>query len=413
MDVVSSCGLCKGKAFQKVFDWGMLSLGFPVEPYEASTSQIWQEELALEICKRCFLVQTVHKIPHEKLGQENLYLSECSKLILDHYEYLSSYIPSLLSLPKDSLILEIGCGDGSLLRKFRQKGFENVIGVEPAIHPQREYPFGIIADFFNSNVVKILKNAGKYPDCIISNSVLYQVPDLDIFFTNLSSLMKKGSFAVIEVEYFNDAMRNLRFDGFAHLRCYWFTVNSLIYAFNKYKLQIIDIERDPDYRGGILRVIATKNKHSKENLKPHLLDWKDRELRELSSQSLKSFGDKINQIIEVAQGKIAELIEQKISIYGYGGGIKAATIVNSLNLTSKEVKMVVDMDPNKHGKVIPVANIPIRPVSDLFEQEESGKKAVIILALDHAVEVEKLLLEKLKKNSMIIYILPEFRVVTV
>ena len=71
------------------------------------------------------------------------------------------------------------------------------------------------------------------------------------------------------------------------------------------------------------------------------------------------------------------------------------------------------MDPNKHGKVIPVANIPIRPVSDLFEQEESGKKAVIILALDHAVEVEKLLLEKLKKNSMIIYILPEFRVVTV
>src|SRR5690606_1546289 len=54
------------------------------------------------------------------------------------------------------------------------------------------------------------------------------------------------------------------------------------------------------------------------------------------------------------------LAEHPGPIVGYGGGLKAATLVNWLSLTSNELPFVVDGDPHKQGKVIPLANIPIR-----------------------------------------------------
>lgn len=408
--MLNSCCLCGNRTFEKVFELGTLPLGFPIEASKALTNQVWRQRLELVICNQCLLVQTVHKIPDEELVSENLYHSGTSKLVSDHDEQFSSKIPSMLSLSKDSLILEIGCGDGSLLEKFCQKGFNNVIGVEPSIH-KKEYPFEVIVDFFNANAVKNLRNSGKYPDCIIANYVIELVPDLDLLFSNLANLMKKGSFLVIEVPYFNDFLNALRIDGFAHLRCNWFTVNSLIYALDKYSMGIVCIEHDINYRGGTLRVIAEKE--CQREIPDLILNWKNKEIEELNSRSFDSFRDTINGLRDDIKTKIAELTKKKTPIYGYGGGLKASTLVNWLNLTSKEIKMIVDMDPNKHYKMIPIANIPLKPVSDLFNQGKNAKIAVIILALDHVNEVETFLLKGLEKGSLVIHPLPEFQTMIV
>jgi len=284
------------------------------------------------------------------------------------------------------------------------------MGVEPSVH-KKEYPFEVIVDFFNANVLKSLRNSGKYPDCIILNYVLELVPDLDLFLSNLANLMKKGSFLVIEVPYFNDFLNTFRIDGFAHLRCSWFTINSLIYALDKHSMGIVSIEHDINYRGGTLRVIAEKE--CQREISALILSWKNKEIEELNSRSFYSFRDRINGLRDDIKTEIGQLTQKKIPIYGYGGGLKASTLVNWLNLTSKEIKMVVDMDLNKHYKMIPIANIPVKPVSDLFNQGKNAKIAVIILALDHVNEVEKLLLRRLENGSLIIHLLPEFKTIIV
>lgn len=409
--MLNPCCLCGNQTLEEVFELGTLPLGSPIEASEALVNQVWREELEFVICDQCCLVQTIHTIPDEKLVSENLYPSDSSKLVSDHDEQFSSTIPSLLSLSKDSLILEIGCGDGSLLRRLCQKGFTNLVGVDHSIHSKKEYPFEVIADFFNADVVRILMNSGRYPNCIIANYILELVPDLDLFFSNLATLMQKGSFLVIEVPYLSDFVSNFRIDGFAHLRRSWFTINSLVYALDKHNMGIVSIDHDTDYRGGTLRVIAKKEYQTEiSNL---ILNWKNKEREELNSCSFNLFRDKINRLRHDIKAKIAQLRESEIPIYGYGGGIKASTLVNWLSLTSEEIKMTVDIDPNKHQKMIPIANIPIRPVADLFSEERDAKIAVIILALDHVSEVEKLLLRRLGKGSLIIYLLPEFRTVRV
>jgi SAM-dependent methyltransferase len=395
-----------------VFELGTLPLGFPIEPSKALANQVWRQKLELVICKRCYLVQTVHKIPKEELVSENLYSSSSSKLVSDHDEQFSSNIPSLLSLSKDSLILEIGCGDGSLLEKFYQKGFSNLIGIEPSAHSEKGYPFEVITDFLNADVVRVLSNRGKYPDCIIAKHVIDLVPDLDLLFSNLANLMKNGAFVIIEVPYLIDFLNAFRIDGFAHLECCWFTINSLIYALDKYNMGIVSIEHETNYRGGTLRVIAKKG-YQKE-ISNLILDWKNKEVEELSPRSFNAFRDKIDRLRRDIRSKIAELTEEKkIPIYGYGGGLKASTLVNWLNLTSKEIKMVVDIDHNKHYKMIPIANIPIKPVPSLFNLAQNAKIAVIILALDHVNEVEAILSKRLGKGSLIIHPLPEFKTIVI
>lgn len=410
--MLNSCRLCGNRTFEKVFELGTLPLGFPIEPSNALTNQVWRQKLELAICNQCYLVQTVHKVSKEKLLSENLYLSESSKLVSDHDEQFSSDIPHLLSLSKDSLILEIGCGDGSLLERFYQKGFNSLIGIEPLIHPKKEYPFEVIVDSFSAKVVRTLKSRGEHPNCIIANYVVELVPDLDLFFSNLANLMKKGAFLVMEVPYFGDFLNTFRIDGFAHARCNWFTINSLIYALDKHNMGIANIEHDKDYRGGTLRVIAKKEYQSE--ISSLLLNWKIKEMEELNSRLFSSFRHKIDKLRYDIKTKIAELIEVgEISIYGYGAGVKSSTLVNWLNLTSKEIKMVADIDPNKHNKMIPIANIPVKPVSDLFNEGEKSKIAVINLALDHTNEVEALLLRRLGKGSLIIHLIPEFKTITV
>lgn len=404
-----NCCLCGDKTFEKMFDLGILPLGFPVNASQSNTIQIWKERLELVMCKRCFLAQTVYKVPSEKLMSENLYLSKHSKILLEHVEQFVSSISSIVHLSKDLLILEIGCGDGLLLERFQQEGFKRVIGIEPSIHLDKKYPFYVIRDFFNSNVVKELKDAGKFPGLVIANYVIELIPDLRNFFIELSGLMKKETLLVLEVPYLNDFFKSFRVDGFAHLRCNWFTASSLVYAFNEFGIEVIDIQHDKDYRGGTLRAIGKK--HSMMGFNNRSIELIKKEKEALNTQFFNTFRNRIFATRNEILSRIKE-IGKDISIYGYGGGVKASTLLNWLGVTSKEIKKIVDNDPNKQYRHIPIANIPIMPIQDLLNKKHE-KIAVIILAIDHVNEVEQFLLQNLGKGSMIIHLLPEFRTIMV
>jgi ubiquinone/menaquinone biosynthesis C-methylase UbiE len=58
-------------------------------------------------------------------GRESFFYSD----EITHYKCLKKM--SILDLPKTSVILDVGCGNGDLLRFLSKMGYTNVIGVEP------------------------------------------------------------------------------------------------------------------------------------------------------------------------------------------------------------------------------------------------------------------------------------------
>ncbi len=404
IDNLATCNFCMEKNFTQIFNLGTIPLGYPIE--NSNSDDIWSNELEIILCDKCLLAQTVQKVPPSKLTSENYYVSEKAKLISEHDTKLVSDIIKQFSLNNDSLILEIGSGDGSFLEIFRKHGFTNVIGIEPAIHFEKKHEFEVIKNFFNSEVIQHLVNTNKIPDVIIANYIIELVPDLNDFFSNLTKIMKKNSIFIMEVPYLNDFLKSFRLDGFAHLRCNWFTMNAIINIFKKLNLHIIDIQHHSDYRGGTLRVIVKKENSFNDFIKADLIDVLNKEKIELDTENNKILKEKIAQLKNSLRTQIHELQNKQMKIIGYGAGLKASTLINWLNLDNGEIEFVVDSDPNKQFKNIPGTKISIKPLNELNAKNE--KIAVIILAYDHVKEIESFLHSKLPNGSKIVKLLPKF-----
>jgi len=386
----------------EVFDLGVIPLGFPKE--QSMLTNIWMEKLELILCKNCYLIQTKNKIPHEKLAEENLYRSESAKIVSNHDQTFMQELQKIIPIQKDSTILEIGSGDGTLLKNFSEQGLQKLIGIEPSIHDDKSYSFEIIQDFFNDRTVTKLINDDKIPDVIISNYVIELIPDLFLFFNNLQALMKENSYFIIEVPYFFDFVENHRFDGFAHLRCNWFTVKSLVNIFNLYNLEIVKIQNLKNYRGGTIRAIVKKSSNPSINEDVNIM------IKIEEEKFSKQFFSELQKTINSKQKEIMNyfhlLKNENLPIFGYGGGLKSSVLINWLKLSKDDIEMTFDADPNKENKFIPEANIPIFSTSKLRDLENNC--IIINFSLDHRKEVEEFLQNNLPVNSKIVHLLPKF-----
>lgn len=403
--MIERCRLCEASTLHFVFDLGVLPLGFPVALEEARSEKLWRERLVIHLCEQCGLAQTGRNVPPEQLITENLYASSVAQVVRTHDEKFVREVVQQLGLRKDTLILEIGCGDGVLLRCFHRWGFNNLIGIEPAIHPSVVYPFPVIRSFFNAQVVQRLIHDGKQPDLLICNYVLELVPEIRNFFANLRNVMKDGSYLVVEVPYFLDSVRNRRVDGFVHLRCLWFTLTALVYAFQHHGLEVVTIEYDEVYRGGTLRAVCRKVAFS-TSLSEGIQRRLEEERAFLFGKQLGSLQSELKGLRRNLQEHLDALVKSGIAVYGYGAGLKACTLLNWLNLDHDSIVMVVDRDPNKQGKAVPIVSIPIGSPDKL---PSTVPVAVLMLALDHITEVERFLRSHLAPGSQIVHLLPCFR----
>ena len=62
-----------------------------------------------------------------------LYTSSTSKLFRDHFvKAAKNYVKELKLNKSKSFIIDIGSNDGVALKPFKDMGFKNLLGVEPA-----------------------------------------------------------------------------------------------------------------------------------------------------------------------------------------------------------------------------------------------------------------------------------------
>ncbi len=105
---------------------------------------------------------------------------------------------NLLDLPKDSFIVDCGCGNGELTAKIKEKGYrvlgldgsENMIALAKKNHPDIEFKYGDIVNF------KLDKKA----DGIFSNAVLHWIDKnkQEIMLKNIAANLVDGGTFVFE-----------------------------------------------------------------------------------------------------------------------------------------------------------------------------------------------------------------------
>lgn len=121
---------------------------------------------------------------------------------MNDIELEANYCKLLLSLPKNAEILDIGCGDGRMIKYLIQKGYVNVSGVDRSVISQE-------INFSNPNI-KIESAAvgpewfcahSKKYDLIIMRQMIYYVDRLEIesFLVEMKKIINTNGQVLIEI----------------------------------------------------------------------------------------------------------------------------------------------------------------------------------------------------------------------
>ena len=167
------------KKFKKVLDFKKTPLANSYKKNLNIKEQYFS--LSCVLCKKCGHLQLSHLVNPKIMFENYLYVSGTSKVLKKHFIDYAKKMISMFNFTNKSKVLDIACNDGTFLEYFKNKKFENVVGVEPAQNLRilnLKKKIDINTNFFNKKFSHVMKKKYKSFDLITANNVFAHSPHL-------------------------------------------------------------------------------------------------------------------------------------------------------------------------------------------------------------------------------------------
>ena len=351
--------------------------------------------LDVNFCEKCFHLQLGHVVDPDHLFKNYHFVSGTSRVNINHFDEYAEKVISRFNLKKGSLVLDVGSNDGTCLKAFQKRGM-NVLGVDPADNVAEianENGVETIADYFNKDLAKIIKQNYGIPSLITSHNVLAHIEDFSGVMKAIKTLMDEESIFIFEVGYFHDVFDNLWFDTIYHEHLDYHTVSPLKDFFDANEMNLFDVER-VDIQGGSIRNFVQLSNGSRK------IESSIDELIKLESvkglhqaQGILDYQSRIDDSKSELTSMLEDIKESGHSIAGYGAPTKSTTLMNHFELGSRFIDYIIDDNELKQGKYSPLLHIPIVSKKEL--KKDSKPDFLIILAWNFAESI----IEKVKNEG--------------
>jgi hypothetical protein len=351
----------------------ILDLGY-LPPVNVMPSSIRQNEqsirfpLSLHHCEGCGLTQIAEELPSHVVFPESYpYLSGTTRILRDNFaEQAATTIPKI-GLKSNQLVVDIGSNDGTLLTGYNK--FSRVLGVEPtnAANVAMEKNIPTLKEFFNSDVsIKIATEFGK-AKLVTACNVFAHIPNLDSLMRNILSILDEDGVFLSESHYLNDLVETLQFDTIYHEHLRYYDASFLSKMFNKYDLEIFDIQRIQTH-GGSIRVWAARvGKYPiSKNVEKFITD--EKKSIHYGKSGLQIFATNVIYWRHEFRKLIAEIRLSGASIAGIGAPSRASTLVSFAGLEHSDLMSIGEIsNSHKIGRDMPGTRIPIIDEKHLLE----------------------------------------------
>ena len=334
------------------------------------------------LCRACKHTQLLDVVDPELLFGNYTYVTSVSLGLVNHFERLADKLASRLQLGPQSLIVEIGSNDGTLLRLLKRTG-ARVLGVDPAREIARratESGIQTIPAFFTSaEASRIEKEHGK-ASLFIANNVFAHSDALADITDGIRHLLRPDGVFVFEVSYMVDIVENMIWDTIFHEHLSYHAIHPFVNFFNLHGMELFDIERIPT-KGGSIRGFAQLKGGPRPIAPavPELLALEEK-LEFGKPETFRRFADRINSTKQDVLELLGRLRAEGKRVAGYGASATVTTLLHQFELGDK-LDFIVDDNPVKQGTYSPGHHIPVLPPSALAERRPD---AVVILAWIYA-----------------------------
>lgn len=326
--------------------------------------------LNLQVCKKCWLVQTTATMAAEELfTPDYAYFSSTSSSWLKHAQEYVQMITSRLGLNASSFVLEIASNDGYLLKNFVAKNIP-CLGIEPTeCTANRAIEQGVPTRkiFFNSQTAKALISEGKKADLIIGNNVFAHVPDINDFVKAMQLTLKEGGTITLEFPHLMRLLQDVQFDTVYHEHYSYFSLFTVQQILQAHSLRLFDLQQIPTH-GGSLRIFASHvHDQRKTESCVHDLLRLEQEYGLQNEMTYRHFQDKCDVIKTNFLNFLQQAKREGKKVGAYGAAAKGNTLLNYAKIGPDLLPYVCDAAPSKQGKYLPGSHIPIYPPDKLKE----------------------------------------------
>ena len=330
--------------------------------------------LEMNYCDNCHNCQLSVAVDPKKMFSNYLYTSSTSSSFREHFiSATKKYVKEFKLKPKKSYIIDIGSNDGVALKPFKDLGFTNILGIEPAKNLAKLANKNKIKTFNGflekKNIKKIKKNA----DLILASNVFAHSDNLKEMAECMLHLLDKKGIIIIEVQYLVDTIKDITFDNIYHEHYNYWSLTSLTNFFKQFNVKLFRAER-VDTHGGSIRVYISKDKNKKVEKNIKDLIEKEEKFGIKNFKTYQNFGKKVYEIRENVIKNINNLKKNNDSIIGYGAPAKATTALNFFGI-SNQIDYIIEDNKLKHKKFIPGVKIPI------YSKDKVLKKKPLVLVL--------------------------------
>lgn len=317
------------------------------------------------------------------LFENYVYVSGTSPVFVRHFEAYANALIDRFDPASNSLVVDIGSNDGTLLRFFKDAGFDT-LGIDPAKEIARKATDDGIETwdtFFTADLTKrIIAKKGK-ATVVTANNVFAHADELGGIVAGVRDLLSPEGVFVFEVSYLVDVFEKTLFDTIYHEHLAYHSVKPLTRFFEAHGMRLIDAQR-VDSHGGSLRGIAgLAGGPYDENPSVADLIALEEKIRLDRPETLQAYSARIDAVKAELTALLQKLKAEGKSIAGFGAPAKATTLMYHFGFGPDIIDFIADDSPLKQGLYSPGLHIPVVPSSEIYERNPDY---LVILAWNFA-----------------------------
>lgn len=407
---VEVCHMCRGARLRLVLD-----LGFhPHSDLFLTSEQLKQPlhiyPLRLVSCADCGLLQIDFLVHPEILYQrEYLYESSITNTGRVHYNDMALSIIHKFSIPKGSLMVDLGSNVGVLLDGFKNQGM-NVLGVDPApIVARKAIDRGIdtIIDFFGVGVAEKIRKIRGQAMVIAGTNVFAHIHEIDDAVEGIKMLLHPKGVIVIEAPYAVDFIKHLEYDTIYHQHVGYLSVQPMQKYFKRFGLELFDVTHVSIHGGSLRYYIGHAGAHEVAPVIEEYLSKED-DFGLYKLEVLHAFAERVKKQRFDLLNLLLSIKQKGKRIVGVSAPAKGNTLLNYCHIDTAFLDFLTEKSKLKIGRFAPGTRIPIYDDEKLLEEQPDY---ALILAWNFSEEIMRNLSVFKERGGKFIIPIPEPRII--